>query len=166
MTHVTHRTTLASCRTVAYEEPLPTDPPARHQLLIYSLDEGDAFCTRNDAVTGAGIAVSGTQCIDLGMGDFRSVWRPLSFVPPRDGRPSPMARAHGDELQSLLSRVQFPARCTPASTLPVPSLPLIGFGQALEYLNLALSQAGGSAKVLVLGRHASFEWTSSWFCGD
>ena len=119
-----------------------------------------------------------------------SVWRPLQFIPPPAVRPSPEAAILASQLQvpharpkhqgrpdppqlpslhaqAQLTKLQFPSgRCASTPSVPLTSLPLIGFGQAIEYLLHALAQAARSGSALVIGRQSSPEWSSKWFCGD
>ena len=109
----------------------------------------------------AGVAVA-QDCVDLGAGPGDDVWRTLSFLPSPDrlGGAAPRAASSSVEAQRMLERLQFPgagaAGCG-AITHPVGALPIIGFGQALEYLLLSLATSAAQGAQLVLGRSSSGE---------
>ncbi|KAL1526327.1 hypothetical protein AB1Y20_015041 [Prymnesium parvum] len=157
-----------ACPRVSYYPALVASPPRADQSPLETLSD-DHPCTTPADASSAGLAFDGKGCVDLGAGEDSSPWHPMAFLPSRESQPSVRAEARASELRSLLRDAQFSSRLCSLPTphiLPVSVFPLIGFGQTLEFLNLAVSQAASMGRMLVLGRYSSFAWTSAWYCGD
>ncbi|KAL3916492.1 MAG: hypothetical protein SGPRY_006802 [Prymnesium sp.] len=159
-----------ACQHVRYYAPsVLADPPTSHPPRLLSLEEDDSVCSHFPPLTPAGFARQAHLCVDLGVGSTQQLWRPLTFLPTHQPRPAAASLSRTSELFSLLNGLQFPAHHCDSPALhvfPIRTLPLIGFGQTLEYLNLALVLAAGRGSMLVLGQQSSLAWASTWYCGS
>lgn len=160
------------CRlaTLPATEP-PEAPVGTASVVLGPLDDAGAQrCALLRAPSTAGLAMNGSGCVDLGVGRADDRWRSLAFLPPPSSvhrAVGPRASASAADAQRTLERLQFAAgSCSGHEVSAVGSLPIIGFGQTLEYLLLYLATSARRRTQLVLGRSSSSEWSSGWLCGD